>query len=48
VTKVLGVTVQQAMTIVRTKGRLLKLTDAKKKAAVAKYRKALQKAGFLR
>jgi hypothetical protein len=46
--KVLGVTVQQAMTIVRTKGRLLKLTDAKKKAAVAKYRKALQRAGFLR
>ena len=47
-TKILGRTVDYAMKIVRTKGRDLKATPAHRKEIVSKYRKALQKAGFLR
>lgn len=47
-TRILGRTVDYAMKIVRTKGRDLKATPAHRKEIVAKYRKALQKAGFLR
>jgi hypothetical protein len=47
-TRILGRTVDYAMKIVRTKGRDLKATPAHRKEIVAKYRKGLQKAGFLR
>lgn len=47
-TRILGRTVDYAMKIVRTKGRGLKATPEHRKEIVSKYRKALQKAGFLR
>ncbi len=47
-TKILGRSVTAALKIVRTKGRDLKESDANKKKTVARYRKALQRAGYLR
>ena len=47
-TKILGRSVTAAMKIVRTKGRDLKESDANKKKTVARYRNALQRAGYLR